>query len=279
MKPTELFLPKVARVAAEQLQLRRLQISEAKLTELSENRPQKIDFIQALRNGPRPRIIAEVKRKSPSLGPLAMDLDPCNVALGYARAGASAISVLTESTFFGGSHEDLRRIRQVLPNHPLLLKDFVVDHYQILEASAYGADAVLLIHNLLGPEKTRDFYSFACRLGLTPLIEVHDPAEFADAVSLGARLIGVNNRNLATLKTDLNVSSQLISSQISVKESGITMVSESGLNTAQDIKKLDALGFDAYLIGTSLMRNRNPETALSELLKNFSTDGPDRETP
>lgn len=272
MKPTELFLPKVARIAEEQLQLRRSEVPENKLYNLSKKRLNKIDFIQSLHSGPRPRVIAEVKRKSPSLGDLAMDLDPCTVALAYARAGAAAISVLTESTFFGGSHEDLRRIRQVLPNHPLLFKDFVIDPYQILEASAYGADAVLLIYSLLGPERIRDFYSLASSLGLTPLIEVHDQSEFADAVRMGACLLGVNNRNLTTLKTDLNISRQIVTSQALSKDSGITLISESGLNTAEDILRFEALGFDAYLIGTSLMRNRNPESALSELRKSVDSN-------
>ena len=210
----------------------------------------------------RPQVIAEVKLASPSQGTIAQSADPVAVAQEYLRAGAAALSVLTEPDFFHGRPEYLVRIREACPDALLLMKDFVVDEYQLALARSWGADCVLLIVALLGSE-TRRYLESARRLGLSVLVEVHDEAELTIALETGAELIGVNNRDLRTLKISLEQSRRLAAHL----PAGRNWICESGLETGADLAEMQALGCRGFLIGTSLMRTGDPGNALRELLR------------
>jgi indole-3-glycerol phosphate synthase len=206
-------------------------------------------------------VIAECKRRSPSKGVLREDYDPVAIAIAYAAAGAAAISVLTEPTFFDGSLDHLRAVRAVV-DVPLLRKDFIVSEYQLLEAKAAGADAVLLIVAALRPAELKVLHDHARRHGLDVLVEAHDATELAIAIDAGARIIGVNNRNLRTLTIDVHASETLIAQM----PADVIAVSESGLKTASDITRLRALGYRAFLIGERFMTAAAPGEQLKELL-------------
>ncbi len=210
----------------------------------------------------RPAVIAECKRRSPSKGVLREPYDPVAIARGYAAAGAAAISVLTNERFFGGSLDDLRAVRAAVPV-PVLRKDFVVDAYQLDEARAAGADAVLLIVAGLTPAALGDLHRQALELGLEVLTEVHDEAELEIARGIGASIIGVNNRNLRTLAVDVHASDELIA-RIPRE---IIAVSESGLKSADDVSRLSALGYRAFLMGERFMTAGDPGAVLRELLR------------
>jgi indole-3-glycerol phosphate synthase len=211
-------------------------------------------------------VIAECKRRSPSRGVLRADYDPAAIASGYAAAGAAAISVLTEPTFFDGSLDHLLAVRAVV-DVPVLRKDFVVSEYQLLEAKASGADAVLLIVAALRPAELKVLHDHARRHGLDVLVEVHDAQELSIAIDAGARIIGVNNRNLRTLEVDVHASEALIAQM----PEEVIAVSESGLKTAADITRLKALGYRAFLIGERFMTAADPGSALGELLAGADT--------
>jgi indole-3-glycerol phosphate synthase len=206
-------------------------------------------------------VIAECKRRSPSRGVLRGDYDPVAIATAYAAAGAAAISVLTEPTFFDGSLDHLRAVREAV-QIPLLRKDFMVSEYQLLEARASGADAVLLIVAALRPVELKVLHDHALTLGLDVLVEVHDATELAIAVDAGAKVIGVNNRNLRTLDVDVNASDELI--RLMPRE--VVAVSESGLSSADDLLRLRQQGYRAFLIGERLMTSREPGAALEEMI-------------
>ena len=209
-----------------------------------------------------PRIIAECKRRSPSRGVLRADYEPVAVATAYEQAGAAAISVLTEPTFFDGDLAHLRAVRAAV-RLPLLRKDFIVDEYQLFEARAAGADAVLLIVAALDPAGLRRLGARAEALGLDTLVEVHDDAELEAALQAGARIVGVNNRNLRTLAVDVHASERLIAKI----PPGVVAVSESGLKSSADLRMLGAAGYHAFLIGERFMTAADPGAALRELLR------------
>ena len=211
-------------------------------------------------------VIAECKRRSPSRGVLREDYDPVAIAIGYAEAGAAAISVLTEPTFFDGSLDHLRAVRAAV-GAPLLRKDFVVSEYQLLEAKASGADAVLLIVAALRPAELKVLHDHARRHGLDVLVEAHDATELSIAIDVGARIIGVNNRNLRTLQVDVHASEALIAQM----PGDVIAVSESGLQAADDLVRLKALGYRAFLIGERFMAAADPGVALGELLRGADT--------
>lgn len=215
-----------------------------------------LDPMPALRDD-RVSVIAEVKRRSPSKGDLAAIPDPTTLAAAYARGGATAISVLTEPRRFGGSLEDLRAVRGAVAT-PLLRKDFVVDPYQLHEARAAGADLVLLIVAALDQPELEELYGEARSLGLTPLVEVHDEAETARAVALGAELIGVNARNLKTLDVDPTTFGRLAPL---VPEDRVR-VAESGIAGPEDVARFAAQGARAVLVGEALVRDGEPEAAV-----------------
>jgi indole-3-glycerol phosphate synthase len=210
--------------------------------------------------GPGVSLIAEHKRRSPSAGPIREDRALEDVVQAYARAGAAALSILTESHSFGGSLGDLRRARHLV-ELPLLRKDFIVDPYQLPETVAAGADAVLLIVAALDGDALRELYEEAVALGLGVLVEVHDASELEVAASLGAPVIGVNNRDLTTLEVDLRRTLELAP----LVPDGTVLVAESGFRTREELLALARGGVDAVLIGETLMRAPDVERACREL--------------
>jgi indole-3-glycerol phosphate synthase len=208
------------------------------------------------------KIIAEFKRRSPAAGTIRNDLSPTDVATRYERGGACAISVLTDEPYFGGSVLDLVAIR-VSTALPLLRKDFIIDEIQIYESAAVGADAVLLIAAALDDTALEKLRATAeDELGLDAVVEVHTSEELRCAMEAGARIIGVNNRDLRTFRTSLETSERLIAEAPRDR----IMISESGLQGADDLRHLHALGFRGFLIGEALMRARDPEAALRDLI-------------
>lgn len=207
-------------------------------------------------------VIAEIKRASPSEGPLGKDLDPAAVGQDYARAGAAAISVLTEPRYFDGALSHLAAVRAQVAV-PLLLKDFLVDEYQLVEGRLAGADCALLIAALLGRTGLARMLEAADAFGIEALVEVHAEEELSDAIAAGARLIGVNNRDLKTLAVDLGVSRRLAAS---ASGKGAVLVCESGLSTRAQLEEMSALGYRAFLIGTAFIKSGRPGEALARLL-------------
>jgi indole-3-glycerol phosphate synthase len=218
-------------------------------------------FEAALAMAGRVNVIAECKRRSPSRGVLAAEYDPVAIAKKYEAGGAAAISVLTEPTFFDGALAHLTAVREAV-DLPLLRKDFVVDDYQLLEARAAGADAVLLIVAALDQTDLVRLQARAWTLDLAALVEVHDDEELSRAVDSGARLIGVNNRNLRTLAVDVGASERLAAKL----PAGVVGVSESGLQTREDLERLAAAGYRAFLIGERFMTDPDPARAIADLI-------------
>ena len=202
-------------------------------------------------------IIAEFKRRSPSRGTIRENADAATIALSYESAGAAAISVLTEEAYFAGSLDDLRAVREVV-SIPILRKDFIFDDYQVYESAAAGADAVLLIVAALNDETLAQLLRLTeDELGMDALVEVHTKAEMGKAVALGARLIGVNNRDLRTF----DVSTETSMAVAPLAPADAVLVSESGL-TPDEVRKLRAVGYKGFLVGESLMRAADPEAQL-----------------
>ena len=220
-------------------------------------------FADALRRASQrgPAIIAELKKASPSKGLIREDFDPALLAPTLEAAGATALSVLTDEPYFQGSLHNLE-IASSVTGLPCLRKDFIVDEYQIVEARAYRADAILLIVAALTDDELRRFNDAAHRHGLDVLCEVHTAEELERARDLGCDAYGVNNRNLSTFAVSLETSLQLADRL----PSGAVRVAESGIHTAEDIERLRSAGFDAFLVGESLMRQPDPGAALRALL-------------
>jgi indole-3-glycerol phosphate synthase len=218
------------------------------------------DFATALA-APGRRIIAEVKRASPSLGRIRDDFDPVTIATGYATAGAAAISVLTEERFFEGSLDHLAVIRDAV-DVPLLRKDFLFEPYQVYEARAAGADAFLLIAAILRTEIIRELVAVGRELELTALVEVHSEEQLERALAADATVIGINNRDLDTFVTTLETGLRLLTRVPADR----TVVIESGLKTDADLRRFEAAGVHAFLIGETFMRATHPGAALRELL-------------
>lgn len=221
--------------------------------------PPPCDFAAALAT-PGLAVIAEIKRRSPARGNLRPDLDPATLARLYESSGASALSVLTDERHFGGSDDDLRAARSAV-SLPLLRKDFTVDSYQIYEARALGADAVLLIVRSLPDSLLREMLALAAELGMAALVEVHDEAELRRAFQIGAALIGVNNRNLDTLRVDTETSFRLRP----LLPAGALAVSESGISTPELAGRLAQAGYDALLVGEALLTAADPAGLLLRL--------------
>jgi indole-3-glycerol phosphate synthase len=205
--------------------------------------------------------IGEVKKASPSAGVITEDFDPLRTALIYHEAGAHCISVLTDQKFFQGHLDYLALIRQKVPS-PLLRKDFTIHEVQIYQAALAGADAVLLIVSALTDDELKRFKASAEEIGIDCLVEVHDETELGRALDAGADFIGINNRNLATFEIDLNVTERLAPKV----PDGCTIVSESGIRTADDIRRVIGAGVHAALIGESLMRATDPRALLESFL-------------
>jgi indole-3-glycerol phosphate synthase len=218
------------------------------------------DFLGALA-AYQPAIIAEIKKASPSKGILAEQFDPTSIARAYQLGGAAAISVLTDETRFHGSLSHLESARSAT-GLPVLRKDFTIDAYHVHEAAAHGADAILLIAAILTEKEMRDFRELAEHYGMAALVEIHDEDELKPALASGARVIGVNNRNLHTFQVDLAVSLDLAGKI----PNHVIKVAESGIHSRHEIARLRAAGYQAFLVGEHLMKSGDPAQALRELL-------------
>ena len=219
------------------------------------------DFLAALSTGGGIRLIAEVKKASPSKGIIREDFHPVEIACTYQRHGAACISVLTDQPFFQGCLEYLRQIRDAV-SLPLLRKDFILDPYQIIEARAAGADAVLLIAECLDDATLRQLHDQTLELGMTPLVEFYQPENLDRVVAVGARLIGVNNRDLRTFQTDLE---HTIRMRARLPDECV-LVGESGIHSRADALRLEAAGVQAILVGEHLMATPDIGTAVDRLL-------------
>lgn len=217
-------------------------------------------FSRALRGAPA-RIIAEIKAASPSAGPIVPDPDVDAIARDYARGGAAALSIVTEPEFFRGSRDWIARAKRAA-GLPAIMKDFIVAPSQIVGAVAAEADAVLLLASLLDAARMRDFISLLDAYGCDALVEVHDEAELERAAAAGARLIGVNNRDLRTFRVDLATSERLAAKM----PADVIRVAESGIRTRDDVERLLAAGFDAFLVGESLLRQPDRAEAVKALV-------------
>eukprot|EP01155_Anaeramoeba_flamelloides_P018185 Anaeramoba_flamelloidesa569416_34.p1 GENE.a569416_34~~a569416_34.p1 ORF type:complete len:264 (-),score=20.54 a569416_34:98-889(-) len=216
-------------------------------------------FLTATKDEPI-RVIAEVKKASPSKGIIREDFDPLQIAQDYSNSGANAISVLTEPHYFKGDLEYLTAIRRYVPT-PLLRKDFIVDKYQILEALVYGADFILLIAKALSKKDLKELYEYALHLGLEVLVEIHDKDDLKKAISSGASIIGINHRNLDTFEMDMSLCDQLIP----MIPNGKIIVAESGVSDRKVIERLSSIGADAFLIGEHFMRQDDITSEMKKL--------------
>lgn len=241
--------------------VRREQVPLERLKELAEQAPTAIDGVAALRQDEQITVIAEVKRSSPSKGLLADISDPARLAAEYEAGGAHAISVLTEQRRFGGSLADLVAVRQAV-DVPVLRKDFIICSYQLWEARAAGADIVLLIAAALDQQALVSLHERACSIGLTPLVEVHDIDEVPRALDAGARLIGVNVRDLRTLQVDREHFARVAP----YIPEHIVRIAESGVRGAHDLIAYAQAGADGVLVGESLVTHGNPREAVHELI-------------
>jgi indole-3-glycerol phosphate synthase len=245
---------RITEVRAETIPLAMVEQAAAK------RRPDGAGFARALRDGASPRVIAECKRRSPSRGILREDYRVADHARAYEQAGAAAISVLTEPTFFDGALEHLAAVRAAVAI-PILRKDFIVTRYQILEAVMAGADAILLIVGALTPAGLRDLLDVAAQAGAAALVEVHDEDELCLAIDAGAEIVGVNSRNLRTLTVDPGLHERLAPRL----PAGAVTVAESGLREPADLLRLEGAGYTAFLVGEQLIVQPDPGAALRTL--------------
>lgn len=251
-------------VAAKREELAAIQqhVSLLRLQGMAQAQPPALDFAASLR-GEGIRLIAEVKKASPSAGLIRTNFNPVEIALIYADNGAAAISILTETKYFQGSLDHLRAIKEALVNRriPLLRKDFIFDPYQVYEARAYGADSLLLIIAILTPDKLKNLLALSRQLGMECLVEVHDETDLEIALKSDAQVIGINNRDLKTFKTDLTTTERL---RPLIPEDRI-VVSESGIKSRDDLAKLRQWRVNAVLIGESLVASSDIAAKMKEL--------------
>jgi indole-3-glycerol phosphate synthase len=252
-------LEELVEAARESVERRRSQVPQAELEDRLRTRGEDRPFMEAL-SRPGVSLVAEFKRRSPGAGEIRPGADVAEVVRAYERGGAAALSILTDETNFGGSLDDLRAARAA-SELPILRKDFIVDPYQLVEAAAYGADAVLLIVAALHDEDLAELNDRARGLDLDTLVEVHDEDDLERALALGADVIGINNRNLSDLSVQTSTTPRLMPDV----PAGKTVVAESGYETAEQVRDLDRMGVDAVLIGETLMRADDPEAKAREL--------------
>lgn len=245
----------------EEIAAARRRRSEADLERAAADAPPVRDFVAALRAAPGIGLIAEIKKASPSAGLIRDDFDPVEIAKIYEAHGASCLSVLTDEQFFQGHLDYLTAVRRAV-GCPVLRKDFVLDQYQVLEARAAGADAVLLIAECLDDATLRDLYGRIVSLGMTALVELYEPANLERVLALDPPLVGVNNRNLKTFVTDLKHTLHLATKM----PPGVLLVSESGIRTREDVLRLKAAGCGAILVGETLMRSPDIGKMVDEIL-------------
>ncbi len=260
-----MILERILEAKRAEIRERKASLPAGDLERAAGEAPPPRDFVGALRRvgGDPIRLIAEFKRASPSAGVIRDDIGPAEVARRYETAGAAAVSVLTDGRFFSGSLADLRAIRKTV-DMPVLRKDFMLDPYQLLEARAAGADAVLLIAAALSDEVLADLHNRAAELGLAALVEAHTEGELRRALAVRPRIVGINNRDLKKLRVDFET---VIRLRPLIPE-GIVVVGESGVHSRSDMLRLEAAGIDAALVGEALMRREDPGAALRELIGN-----------
>jgi indole-3-glycerol phosphate synthase len=259
------FLDRIVAHKREEVAARCERVPLAEVERLARDQPPALDFAGVLA-APGMRLIAEVKAASPSKGVLIEPFEPMAIAADYLAAGTDAISVLTDEHFFKGSLDHLRAVKGLslagATPRPVLRKDFLLDRYQVAEARASGADAILLIVAMLSDEALRDLHLAAREWGMAALVEVHDEAEAERAVAAGATLVGINNRDLHSFKVDLAVTERLAP----LLPDGVAIVGESGIGTADDVQRLAAAGVDAILVGESLVKAPDRGAAIRSLL-------------
>jgi indole-3-glycerol phosphate synthase len=243
-------------VGTKQAELERLRKRVDELEAEAAAAPPPRGFREGLSAPDRVALIAECKRRSPGAGPIRPDLDPAKLTRGYASAGASALSVLTDAEYFGGSAEDLEAVCRATPL-PVLRKDFTLDPLHVLEARGMGADAVLLIVRILSDQALSSLHARATDLGMSVLVEVHDRVELERALAIGADLVGINNRDLSTFETDLGTTLRLVDEV----PDDVVVVSESGIRSPEDAARLGEAGVDAILVGEALLEAADPSEA------------------
>jgi indole-3-glycerol phosphate synthase len=256
-----MFLDKIIAEKLKEVEWRQRAFPLPKLRAAIMERPAPLDLAAAI-SGENLRLIAEVKRASPSRGAIRADLDPVKLASSYVKGGAAAISVLTESRYFGGSREDLESIKRALPYIPILRKDFILKPYQVFESCAWGADAILLIVAILDDNELEELLSLSHALGMQCLVEVHNRDELERALACNARIIGINNRNLDTMTVDINVTGQL---RPPIPR-GRIVVSESGIRGRDEVQKLKEWKVNAMLVGETLVTADDVVAKIKELL-------------
>lgn len=253
------FLSKIIEAKQQEIDAHKKVCTIGKLLEMAKERGDYRGFGNALRQDGI-NIIAEIKRASPSKGDIRVDLDPAELARSYEAGGAACLSVLTEHKYFKGGTKDLKKARAAC-TLPVLRKDFIFTDYQVAGSAACGADALLLIVRILEKEQLRDLFQMAKELGLDALVEVFTEQELETALDCGADLIGINNRNLQTFETDLEIARRIFRAM----PAGVTAVAASGVFSAEDIRTNLEIGMHAFLIGESLVRSDDPVHLLQEL--------------
>lgn len=255
------ILEKIVATKWQEIESHRQRVPMDELIRQCQDLPATRGFTAALANSPPLRLIAEVKKASPSAGLIREDFDPVRIARDYHQAGASCLSVLTDENYFQGHLDYLNQIRQAVPL-PLLRKDFIVDPYQVYQARVAGADAILLIAECLDPEPMKSLYDLARSLGLDVLIELHDPVNLEKVLATGTRLVGVNNRDLHTFEVDTQRTIE-IRSQVPAER---LIVGESGVKDRELVQSWEDAGVNAMLVGETLMRQSDIQAAVRNLL-------------
>jgi indole-3-glycerol phosphate synthase len=255
-----MFLQKILEHKKKEVAERKALLPLPEIKRRVEETPAPLNFEGAIRSR-QEALIAEVKRSSPSRGRIREDFDPVAIARVYAESGAAAVSVLTDQRFFEGHDSFLRQVRNSVAI-PLLRKDFIIDLYQVYETRLLGGDAILLIARALDTGPLGEFIRLSSELGLASLVEIHDEVDLGKAVSAGARMIGINNRDLSTFSTDLETSIRLAP----LLSKGVTVISESGIRSRRDIERLRAAGVHGFLVGEALMTAGDIAGKIRELL-------------
>ena len=270
MKIENSFLSRIYKKVKEQVEREKKQWPIESLEESFQhiNNSEESSFRKSFFKGDGPHIISEIKYGSPSAGIIKprFEMSCIEIAESYLKEGAAALSVVTEPFYFKGDILDIKRISKEFPQANILRKDFIIDEFQILHAKTLGANCILLIVALLGPHKLEAFLKHAEKYGLDTLVEVHNQEEFEIALKAGAKIIGVNNRDLKTFRVDLNVSIKLAS----MKTEDVILISESGIKSDHEIRLLQLAGYDGFLIGSSFMREKDPSKKLKEIIKSSS---------
>ena len=259
----KLILEKIIENKKREIEILKREVPLEKLKEKLKDLKPTRDFKGAISKQGKINLIAEIKRKSPSQGEICKDFNPLKIAKVYEKEGASAISILTDKEFFGGDISLLSQVKEIT-TIPILRKEFIIDEYQIYQSRVWGADAILIIAKILREEEFNYFLTLAHNLNMHCLIEVHTEEELAKVLRTGGEIIGINNRNLSTLNIDLSLSLHLIKK---IPQDRI-VVSESGIETREEINLLEKNGFKAVLVGESLLRSKDIGLKIKELLGN-----------